>query len=97
MSSLQPAIATAITPFIPKPIRPRPVFVSADVLTVMRFFAVKPASHDDLIEVIAGMDALIARPSALSEKCTTVIRDLFAEVIGQVEQDQVNQLVEVTA
>jgi hypothetical protein len=53
-------------------------------------------SYDELREVLACFAAMVGRPmNELSDKATSVAVDLLDEIVGQIEQDQIEQQREV--
>lgn len=70
-----------------------PHVTANDVCNVLRAFAQLPASHEELMTIVASLAAMLKKPSALGDACTAVIVDMLDEVVGQIEQDQVDQQV----
>ena len=89
MNTLHPTIAAAINPFISNP--------TDNILRAVELFAKSPASHEDIATVIASFAVMLESPNALTDACIQVVTDMCDEIVGQIEQDEVNQLAEVTA
>ena len=90
MNTLRSTIASAINPLTPRPAKPYQ-FTSRDVLKVMSRFSESAASHDELAEIVAGLIVMLERPNALGSQCTNVITDMCSEILGQIEQDKLDQ------
>lgn len=54
-----------------------------------------PCSHDELITILHQFQGLLQNTGALTDKCASVCVDLVDEVVGQIEQDQIDQCVDV--
>jgi hypothetical protein len=61
----------------------------SDICILMR--NVKCLGHEDLITLVSNFTAMLQKPSALGSKCTSVAVDLLDEIVGQIEQDQIDQ------
>ena len=63
-----------------------------DVCNVIRAWSMP--SHDDWVEVTSNLAAKAQTPNALSAVATAVLVDMLDEVVGQIEQDKVDQQAE---
>lgn len=54
-----------------------------------------PCDYDELITILHQLQGLLQNNGALTDKCTTVCVDMLDEVIGQIEQDQIDKCVDV--
>ena len=70
---------------------------ASDVCNTLRAFSRAPASHIELQLIVENLASMFSRTSALGDKATTNIVDFLDEIVGQIEQDEVNQLAEVMA
>ena len=69
---------------------------ASDVCNTLRAFSKLPASHIELQLIVENLASLFSRTSALGDKATTNIVDCLDEIVGQIEQDEVNQAEQVT-
>ena len=63
-----------------------------DVCNVIRAWSMP--SHDDLTMVVANLATKVQTPNALSAVATAVLVDMLDDVVGQIEQDKVDQQAE---
>lgn len=54
-----------------------------------------PCSHNELVTILHQLQGLLQNNGAMSDKCTSVCVDMLDEVVGQIEQDQINQVEDV--
>ena len=95
-STLPPTMEEILATFIQQP-SDRVSVTSLNVIQAMNQFAEVAASHNDVALIVAGLRVMLERPNALTDNCINVILDMCDEIIGQIEQDEVNQAEEVTA
>ena len=69
---------------------------ASDVCNTLRAFAKRPAAHIELQLIVENLASMFNRTNALSDKATTNIVDFLDEIVGQIEQDEVNQAEQVT-
>ena len=65
-----------------------------DVCNTLRYW--DTPSHDDLVMVIEGLAAKVQAANALSAAGTAIVVDGLDEVVGQIENDKVEQQEEQT-
>lgn len=54
-----------------------------------------PCSHNELVTILHQLQGLLQNTGALTDKCASVCVDLVDEVVGQIEQDQIEQVEDV--
>ena len=48
-------------------------------------------SHDDMTAMLACFAAMVQKPSALTDKCTSMVVDMLDEITGHIEYDKCEQ------
>lgn len=79
------AAAFTRAPYVPR-------VTTKDVCDTLRNWQMP--SHEEWVTVVANFAAKVLTPNSLSGTCASVVVDMLDEIVGQIEQDQINQQAE---
>ena len=66
-----------------------PSYKANALCTALRYC--HPASHDDLLLLIAAFASMVMKSQVMTRDGTAVVVDMLDEATGQIEQDEIDQ------